>query len=124
MHRRKLALKNNAPFFACNLKINGNLIEGSEELDIIFPLHNLLYYSKYYTKTTASLCNYHRDEPNSGYNNNNRDRIHYSIKDSKSFNYKRSITGELPAGENDLENIEFVVPLEHLSRFIRELDVL
>ena len=48
---------------------------------------NLLYYSKNYRKTSGSLWNYYRDEPNSGYYNNNRDRIHYFIKDSESFNY-------------------------------------
>ena len=63
-------------------------------------LYNLLECSKNYRKTTGSLWNYYRDEPNSGFNNNNRDRINYSIKDSDSFNYKTSITGQL---ENDDE---------------------
>ena len=45
-------------------------------------MYNLFYYGKNYRKTTESLWNYYRDEPNSGYNNNNRDRIHSSIKDS------------------------------------------
>ena len=41
-------------------------------------MYNLLKYSKNYSKTTGSFCNYYRDEPNSGANNN----INYSIKDS------------------------------------------
>ena len=44
-------------------------------------------------KTTGSLWNYYRDEPNSGFNNNNRDRINYSNKDSDSFNNKTSKQG-------------------------------
>ena len=29
-------------------------------------MYNLIEYSKNYGKTTGSLCNYYRDEPNSG----------------------------------------------------------
>ena len=89
-------------------------------------MYNLLYYSKNYTRTTGSLWNYYRDEPNSEYNNNNnnnRDRIHYSIKDSEPFDYKTSIAGKLPDNEDDLENIKVVVPLEYLSKFFMNLDI-
>ena len=111
-------------FFSCVLKINGNLIENAENLDVAMPMYNLLYYSKTNRKTAVSLWNYYRDEPNSGYNNNNRNRIHYSIKDSESFYYKTSIAGKLPDNEDDLENVEFVVLLEYLSNFIWALDIL
>ena len=53
-------------------------------------MYNLLEYSKNYRKTTGSSFNYYRDEPNSGAVGN----INYSIKDSKSFDYKTSITGK------------------------------
>ena len=69
------------------------------------------------------MWNYYRDELNSGYNNNNRDRIHYSIKDSESFNYKTSIIGQLENNEDELENIKVVVPLKYLSNFLRELKI-
>ena len=52
---------------------------------------NLLQYSKNYGKTTGSLWNYYRDKPNSGAQGN----VNYSIKNSKSFDYKRSITKKL-----------------------------
>ena len=52
-------------------------------------MYNLFKYSKNYSKTTGSFWNYYRDERNSGANNN----INYSIKDSKSCDYKTSITG-------------------------------
>ena len=112
-HDKKLALKNNAPFFSCVLKINNTLIGNAENLDVVMPMYNLLYYPKNYRKTTGTLWNYYRDEPNSGYNNNNRDGIHYSIKESESFNYKASITGRLEDDENELENIEIIVPLKY-----------
>ena len=77
-------------------------------------------------KTTGSFWNYYRDEPNSGYNNDNneRTRIFYPIKDSKIFDYKTKLVGELPNGENDLKNIKIVAPLKHLSKFIVSLDTL
>ena len=39
---KKLTLKNNAPFISCISKINGELIENAEDLDIVMPMHNLL----------------------------------------------------------------------------------
>ena len=74
---KKLALKNNAPFLSCVLKINNTLVENAEDLDPVMPMYNLLEYRRNYRKTTGSLWNYYRDEPNGGYNNNNRDRIQY-----------------------------------------------
>ena len=48
---RTIALKNSAPFFNCILKINSQLIEDAQDLDIVMPMYNLLYYSKnYYSK--------------------------------------------------------------------------
>ena len=88
---KKLTFKNNAPFTSCISKINNTLIDNAEDLDIVMPMYSLTEYSKSYRKTTASLWNYYRDEPNSGTEGN----INYSIKDLKSFNYKTSITGKL-----------------------------
>ena len=72
-------------------KINNTLIDNAEDLNIVMPMDNLLEYGKNYRKTTESLWNYYRDEPNSGAVGN----INYSIKNSKSFYYKTSITGTL-----------------------------
>ena len=120
---KELALKNNAQFFNCILKIHNTLIEDADDLDIIMPMYNLLYYSKNCRKTTSSLWNYYRDKPNSGYDNDDRDRIYYSIKNSNSFDYKTSIIGKLEGNNTELENIKIVVPLKHLSKFFRKLDV-
>ena len=59
---RRLTLKNNAPFISCISKINSELVENAEDLDII-PTYNLLEYSKNYEKSSGSLFNYYRDEP-------------------------------------------------------------
>ena len=74
-------------------------------------------------KTTRSFWNYYRDEPNSEYvGNNERTRIFYPMKDSKSFNYKTKLIGKLPNNEDDLEGIKIVFPLNYLSEFILNLD--
>ena len=61
---RRLTLKNNAPFISCISKINNELVENAEDLDIVMPMYNLLEYGKNYEKTSGSLFNYYRDEPN------------------------------------------------------------
>ena len=69
------------------------------------------------------MFNYYRDEPNSGTEGDGDDVINYSIKDSKSFNYKTSITGKLEG--NALEkDVEIAVPLKYLSNIWRNLDML
>ena len=66
---KSTACENNAPFINCISKINGIKIDNAEDLDVVMPMYNLLEYSKNYRKTTGSLWNYYRDEPNSGINN-------------------------------------------------------
>ena len=116
---KKLAPKNNAPFISCISNINRILVDNAEDLDVIMSLYNLLEYSKNYKKTTGSLWNYYKDELNSGFNNKNRISINYSIKDSDSFNYKTSITGQLENADEEKEDIKIVVPLKYLSNFWR-----
>ena len=63
---KKLAFKNNAPFFSCFSKINNTLIDNGDDLDTVMPMYNLIDYSKHYSKTTGSCWNYYRDESYSG----------------------------------------------------------
>ena len=109
VYDKKLAFKNNAPFVSCISKINNTLIDNAEDLDIVMPMYNLLEHSKNYSKTTGSFWNYCRDEPNSGEGGANN-----SIKDSKSLDYKTSITGKIEGNKTEKE-VEMVVPLKHLS---------
>ena len=55
---KELTLKNNAPFMSCISKINGELVENAEDLDIVMPMYNFLEYSKNYEKTSGTLFNY------------------------------------------------------------------
>ena len=50
---RRLTLKNNAPFISRISKINGELLENAEGLDIVIPMYNLLEYSKNYEKPSG-----------------------------------------------------------------------
>ena len=120
---KKLAYKNNALFISCISKINNTLIDNAEDLDIVMAINNLIEYSKNYRKTTGSLWKYYRDEPNTGLGGDDSN-INYSIKNSKSFDYKTSITGKLGDNNRTKENVETAVPLKYLSNFWRTQDML
>ena len=79
----------------------------------------MIEHSKNYSKTSGSLWNYYRDEPNSGAERN----ITNSIKYSKYFNYKTSTTEKLEGGNTEKEDIKIVVPLKYLINFWRTLDM-
>ena len=80
------------------------------------PMYNLIEYSKNYRKTTESLWDYYRDEPNSGLGGDNSNRK-YSIKDSKYFDYQTIITGKLEGNNAEKDDAKIVVPLKYLSNF-------
>ena len=94
-----LVFQNNALFINCRSKINGVKIDNAEDFDIVMPMYNLLEYSKNYRKTTGSLWNYHRDEPNSDAGDNG---LKHSIINSKSFDYKANFIGGVT--HNDTNN--------------------
>ena len=68
------------------------LIMQNNHLDVVIPMYNLLEYRKNYRKTTGSLWNYYRDEPNSDTDDN---EIKHSIINSKSFDYKTNFIGSV-----------------------------
>ena len=116
-----MGFKNNAPFINCVSKINGVKIDNAEDLDVVMTMYNLLEYSKNYRKTTSSLWNSYRDEPNSSTDNDN---ITHSILNSESFDYKANFK-ENGVTQNNLtkNDVKVVVPFEHLSSFWRSLNI-
>ena len=74
------------------------------------PMYNLIEYSDNYVKTTGSLWQYFRDEPD--------DDLEYS----ESFKSKIKITGKTPNNDND-KDVEIMVPLKYLSNFWRTLEM-
>ena len=113
--KKKLIFKDNAPFIGCNSKFNGVLIDNAEDLDVVMSMYNLLQHSKKYSKTTGSLWNYHRAEPNSGVNGG----VNGGIIDYKTSFIEGSLTQN-----NLIENdVEIAVPLKHLGNFWKTLDM-
>ena len=120
---RRLTLKNNAPFISCILKINDELVENAEDLDVVIPMYNLLEYSKNCEKTSGSLFNYYRDEPKEHTIGDGNNAIKISIRNSESFDYKTKIVGSLAAGELEKDDVEIAIPLKYLGNFWRSLDI-
>ena len=85
-------------------------------------MYNLIEYSKNCRKTTGTLWNYYRDEPNSGLGGDNNNK-NYSVKDSRSFDYETSITGKLEGNSVKKDDVKTAVPLKYLSNFWRTLDI-
>ena len=83
-YNKKLTFKNNAPFISCISKINNTLIDNAEDVDIVIPMYDLIEYSKNYSKTSGTLLNFYRNEPNSGLGGEN-DNLNYLLKRSKIF---------------------------------------
>ena len=80
--------KNCAPFTKCINRINNTNIDTAQDIDIVLPMYNLIEYSDNYAKTSASLSQYHKDDP---YDN---------MADSESFKYKVKITRKTPDNRN------------------------
>ena len=74
------------------------------------PMYNLIEYSDNYSKTSGSLWQYYKDEPND------------NLANSESFKSKVKITGNIPAGGNT-KDVKIIVSLKHLSNFWRTLEM-
>ena len=128
---RPLILKNNAPFVSCITRINGELIQDANDLDIVIPMYNLLEYSKNYRKTIGLLYTYYRDELSDDADDNNFDNI--KVVNSESFKYKNKITGntynvdadddDYDVNKNGKQEIELAIPLKYLGNFWRALNI-
>ena len=73
-------------------------------------MYNLIEYSDNYSKTSGSLWQYYRDDPND------------NLTQSESFKYKIKTTGKVPAAGNT-KNVEIAVSLKYLSNFWRTLEM-
>ena len=105
-----VVLKNCAPFTNCISEINNTQVDNAKDIDIVMLMYNLIEYSDNYTKTSGSLWQYYRDEPND------------NLADSESFKFKVKITGKTPAADNE-KDVEIMVPLKYLSNFWRTIEL-
>ena len=74
------------------------------------PMYNLIEYSDNYAKTSGSLWQHYRDEPND------------NLANSESLKFKVKIMGKTPAADNE-KDVETMVPLKYLSNFWRTLEM-
>ena len=105
-----VAFKNCAPFTNCISEINNTQVDNAKDIDIVMPMYNLTEYSDNYVKTTGSLWQYFRDEPDD------------NLEDFESFKSKIKITGKTPNNAN-VKDVEIMVPLKYLSNFWRTLEM-
>ena len=139
---KPVILKNNAPIVSCITRINNELIEDADGLDIVIPMYNLLEYSKNYRKIIDSLYNYYRDELNDDANLNKF--ANNNVVSSNSFQYKNKIIGNTynvdstivpaaggarvanpnyDANNSGKKNVELAIPLKYLGNFWRALNI-
>ena len=102
--------KNCAPFTKCIIKINSTQTDNAQDIDIAMPMYNLIEYSDNFLKTSGSLWQYYKDDPND------------NLVRSESFKSKIKITGKTPAAGNT-KDVEIIVPLKYLSNFWRTLEM-
>ena len=77
-----VTFKNCAPFTKCISRINNTDIGNAHGIDIVMPMYNLIEYSDNYSKTSGSLYQYYKDDPND------------NLVNSESFKSKVKITGK------------------------------
>ena len=139
---RPLILKNSGPFVSCITRINGELIEDADDLDIVMPMYNLLEHSKNYRKTIGSLYNFYRDELSDDADDDNFGNI--KVVNSNTFKYKNKIIGNtydvdarIPnpddagqidnpiyiANKNGTQEVELAIPLKYLGNFWSALNM-
>ena len=105
-----VAFKNCAPFTNCISEITNTQVDNAKDIDIVMPMYNLIEYSDNYAKTSGSLWQYFRDEPDD------------NLEDSESFKSKINIRVKTP-DDNKEKNVEIMVPLKYLSNFWRTLEM-
>ena len=86
-----VTLKNCASFSKCISGINNTDIDNAQDIDIVMPIYNLIEYSDNYSKTSGSLWQCYKDDPN------------VNLENSESFKFKVKITGKTPAAEKMLK---------------------
>ena len=75
-NNKKAIFKNFAPFTNCITEISNTQVDNTKDWDAVMPMYNLIEYSNEYSKTTVSLHQFCRSEPND------------DIRESESFKSK------------------------------------
>ena len=97
---RGVTFKNCAPFTRCISRINNADLDNAKNVDIVMPMYNLIGYSDNYSKTSGSLWQYYKNDPND------------NITESESFKFEAKITGKTP-DDGSTKDVEIIVPLKN-----------
>ena len=100
-----VTFKNCAPFTKCKIgntdktisRTNNTDKDNAQDIDIVTPMYNLIEYSDGYSKTSGSLWQYYKDDPND------------NITQYESSKSKIKITGKIPT-EDNTKDVEIIVP--------------
>ena len=99
--RNKGIIFKNCPWFIkCISKINDTEVGNAQDINIVRPMYNVIEYSNNYSKTSGSLWQYCKDEPNDNW------------AGSESLKSKVKITENTPAGSNT-KDVKIIVPLKY-----------
>ena len=85
---KDVIFKNCAPFTKCISRTNNADIDNAQDIDIVMTMHDLVEYSDNYSKTSGSLWQYYKDDPDD------------NIAQSESFKSKVKMTGKIHAAGN------------------------
>ena len=107
---KSVIFKSCAPSTKYISRINNTDIDNAQYIGIVMPMYNLIEYSDNYSKTSGSLWQYYKDDPND------------NIVQCESFKSKIKITGKTPAAGNT-KDVEIIMPLKYLSSFWRTLEM-
>ena len=108
--RKGVIFRNCTPFINCKSEINNTEIDNAKDIDIVMTIYNFIECSDNYSKTSGSLWQYYKDEPND------------NVTDSKSLKSKIKITGTTPADGNT-KDVEIIAPLQYLCNFWRTSEI-
>ena len=84
-------------FINCKSEISNTETDNAKDIDIVMPMFDLIKYSDNYSKTSGSLWEYYKDEPND------------NLADSESFKRKIKIAGNTLA-DATTKVVEKIVP--------------
>ena len=95
------------------------LADIAPDIDLVMPMYKLIEYSDIYSKTSGSLWQYHRDEPDL---NNAGDITNFPFinKNIISFKFKEKIAGQ--TGNDSTKDVEIMISLKYVNNFCRTLE--
>ena len=90
-------------------------VNDAHDIDVVMRIYNLIENINNYSKMSGILWQCCRDEPAIKVGNNDFVGFNAANVTTNSFKIKQKITGLI--GDNDIENVEIMVPLKYLNNF-------